>query len=177
MGYPQRLLGDDEHVELDLHPHWINLVLPVGAAVVILAAAAVGVSAVPSGSTGGAAQIAIGVVALILLWFTTVRAWLRWITTSYVVTSERVVVREGILSRTGRDIPLQRMNDVTFHHTFFERIIGSGTLTIESAGERGQVVLRDVPRVEYVQSTLYRLTEEDDIRRRRLGATAEAEED
>jgi uncharacterized membrane protein YdbT with pleckstrin-like domain len=172
VGYPQRLLGDDERVELDLHPHWVNLVLPVAAAVVILAAAAVGVAVVPSGSAGGIARIAIAVVAVILLWFAAVLPWLRWITTSYVVTSERVVVREGILSRTGRDIPLQRVNDVTFHHTILERLIGSGTLTIESAGERGQVVLDDVPRVEYVQSTLYRLAEEDDVRRRRLGATA-----
>lgn len=173
VGYPRRLLGEDEEVVLDLHQHWINLVLPVTAAVVILAGAAIGVSVAPSGSGGGIAQIAIGVVALILLWFGAVLPWLRWITTSYVVTSERVVIREGILARTGRDIPLQRVNDVTFHHTILERLIGSGTLTIESAGERGQIVLAEVPRVEFVQSELYRLAEEDDIRRRRLGATAD----
>lgn len=173
MAYPRRLLGEDEEVVLDLHQHWINLLLPVTAAVVILAGAAVGVSLVPSGSGGQAGQIAIAVVALILLWFAAILPWLRWITTSYVVTTERVVIREGILARTGRDIPLQRVNDVTFHHTVMERLIGSGTLTIESAGERGQIVLAEVPRVEFVQSTLYRLAEEDDIRRRRLGAVAD----
>jgi uncharacterized membrane protein YdbT with pleckstrin-like domain len=167
VGYPRRLLSDDEQVVLDMHPHWINLVLPVVAAAVILGAAVVGVSVVPSGATGQAAQIVILVVTLVLLWMATVRPWLRWVTTNYVVTSERVVVRGGILSRTGRDIPLQRINDVTFHHSIFERLLRSGTLTIESAGERGQVVLVDVPAVEVVQSTLYRLAEEDDLRRRR----------
>ncbi len=96
-----------------------------------------------------------------------IRPWLRWVTTSYVVTTHRVVIRAGIVSRTGRDVPLQRLNDVTFHHGLVERLLfRSGTLTIESAGERGQVVLDDVPRVEDVQSTIYRLAEEDDVRRR-----------
>jgi hypothetical protein len=44
-------------------------------------------------------------------------------------------------------------------------MLGCGTLVVESAGERGQVVLRDIPRVETVQGTLYRLVEEDSERR------------
>jgi len=92
--------------------------------------------------------------------------WLRWIMTSYVVTNERVLIRQGVLTRTGRDIPLNRVNDISFHHSLPERLIGSGTLTIESAGERGQLVLRSVPRVEHVHSTLYELGEALDLRRR-----------
>jgi uncharacterized membrane protein YdbT with pleckstrin-like domain len=78
-----------------------------------------------------------------------------------VFTNERVIMREGVFSREGRDIPLNRINDVSFQHTFFERLLGAGTLTIESAGERGQVVLDDIPRVEKIQSHLYELVEAD----------------
>ena len=75
------------------------------------------------------------------------------------MTNKRVVVRTGILSRTGRDIPLTRVNDVTFTHNLLERILRCGTLVVESAGERGQVQLTAVPRVEQVQRTLYELVE------------------
>jgi uncharacterized membrane protein YdbT with pleckstrin-like domain len=68
-------------------------------------------------------------------------------------------MRTGVFSRQGRDIPLNRVNDVSFQHNFFERLLGCGTLTIESAGERGQVVLSEIPHVEKIQSQLYDLVE------------------
>jgi uncharacterized membrane protein YdbT with pleckstrin-like domain len=72
-----------------------------------------------------------------------------------------VILREGVFSRDGRDIPMGRINDVSFSHNLIQRMLGCGTLTIESAGERGQVVLSNLPRVEKTQSVLYELVEED----------------
>ena len=66
-----------------------------------------------------------------------------------------------VLSRHGRDVPLTRVNDVSFQRSFVERLFGSGTLIVESAGERGQVVLKDVPDVEGVQRDIYRLVEDE----------------
>jgi uncharacterized membrane protein YdbT with pleckstrin-like domain len=86
--------------------------------------------------------------------------YLRWHTTLYVMTTDRIITRSGVLTRTGRDIPLSRVNDVSFSHNIFERMLRCGTLTVESAGERGQLVLADVPRVEQVQRELYRLVDE-----------------
>ena len=48
---------------------------------------------------------------------------------------------------------------MSFSHNVFERLLRCGTLTVESAGERGQLVLRDVPKVESVQRELYRLVD------------------
>jgi uncharacterized membrane protein YdbT with pleckstrin-like domain len=118
----------------------------------------------PSGSSARYVRIAILVVGLLVLGFVSLRPWLRWVTTIYVVTNRRVAVRVGVLARTGRDVPLTRVNDVTFTHSVVERLFGSGTLTIESAGERGQVVLEDVPHVEDVQRTIYRLVGDEDDR-------------
>ena len=59
---------------------------------------------------------------------------------------------------------------MTYHHSIVERLFGSGTLTVESAGERGQIALEDVPHVESVQREIYRLVEIDDERRRGLQA-------
>jgi len=141
---------------LHLHPHWKTLLAPAFYVVVVLAA----VGAAWAFWSGIAALI-IGVIGLILLGWLALWPWLRWRTTHYVFTNERVLLREGVLSRQGRDIPLGRINDVSFSHSLLERMLGCGTLTIESAGERGQVVLVDLPKVERTQSVLYELVETD----------------
>lgn len=169
VGFPEDILTSDEEVVLHLHPHWIRVALPAVGAMIIFLIAALGVFLVPAGDIRRPAQYAIIVAAVVLFFVLSFLPWLRWIMTSYVVTNERVLIREGVLTRSGRDIPLVRINDVSFHHTIAERLIGSGTLTIESAGERGQVILASVPRVERVHLTLYELAEAMDLRRRAGG--------
>jgi uncharacterized membrane protein YdbT with pleckstrin-like domain len=168
VAYPRRLLQDDEQVVLDLHPHWRRIFFPVLSVPVVVALVAFAAAKLPSSHYRGDGRWALLAVAVIILIFTFVRPWLRWISTSYVVTTHRVVLRDGVLARSGRDIPLSRINDVTFEHSVVERFLRSGTLLVESAGERGQVTLSDVPGVENVQRTLYRLVEQDDKRRRRM---------
>jgi membrane protein YdbS with pleckstrin-like domain len=89
---------------------------------------------------------------------------LRWRTTTYELTSRRLRMRDGIVTRHGRDIPLARINDVSFEKGPLDRLLGSGRLVVESAGEHGQILLRDIPRVESVQATLFRLVEEEQRR-------------
>ena len=112
----------------------------------------------------------IAVLAVLVAY--SLRPFLRWLTTHFVVTDRRVLVRTGVLARTGRDVPLSRINDITFSHTFLERLLGCGTLLVESAGERGQVTLTDVPKVEQVQRQLYDLVEDTDVRLRGLRSRA-----
>jgi uncharacterized membrane protein YdbT with pleckstrin-like domain len=166
VAYPRRLLQEGEEVVLDLHPHWRRIFFPVLSVPVVVALAVFAAAELPDHSWRGNARWGVAAVAFVILLFTFVRPWLRWITTSYVITSHRVVLRDGVLARSGRDIPLSRINDVTFDHSVIERVLRSGTLLVESAGERGQVTLADVPQVENTQRTLYRLIEQDDQRRR-----------
>ncbi|MEN3305846.1 MAG: hypothetical protein V7603_2048 [Micromonosporaceae bacterium] len=162
MGFPESVLTKDEHVEVHLHPHWKALVRPVFFLVVVVAAiVAAGVFLAGKGTTQNIGFLVVIGVGLVVFGWLTVWPWLTWRTTHYVFTNERVIMREGVFSREGRDIPLNRINDVSFQHSFFERLLGAGTLTIESAGERGQVVLNDIPRVEKIQSQLYELVESD----------------
>ena len=156
MGYPSKLLSEGEDVVLELHPHWKVLVLPVLSLLAVLGLTGF-LLAVVEDEIG---RYVIGGVASLLLLVFFLVPFLRWRTTLFVITDRRVVVRSGILSRTGRDIPLSRVNDVTFAHNVIERILGCGTLVVESAGERGQVELTDVPKVEHVQRTLYELVEQ-----------------
>ncbi|MBC7679823.1 MAG: PH domain-containing protein [Pseudorhodobacter sp.] len=155
MAYPAKLLTVGEEVVLDLHPHWKRLALPVLVLLVVLGLTGFLLAQV-SDQVG---QLAIVGVAAVLLVLFVVVPFLRWRTTLFVITTRRVVVRTGVLSRQGRDVPLSRINDVTFSHDLVERLLGCGTLVVESAGERGQVTLTEVPRVETVQRTLYDLVE------------------
>ena len=160
MAYPKKLLGDGETIVLDLHPHWKVLFLPVVELLVVLAAAGF-LFAQDYGSTANYVIAGVAALAVLVLF---VVPLLKWRTTHFVVTTERVVMRSGVLSRQGRDIPLVRINDVSFTTTFFERLLGCGTLVVESAGERGQVTLTEIPRVEKVQRTVYDLVDKSDDR-------------
>lgn len=161
MAFPEDVLTKDEHVVLHLHPHWKALVRPVTVLLVGLAAVVVGWIFLPAGSGGTVAMyVIIGVVVLALLWLA-LWPYLVWRTTHYVFTNERVMLQHGVFARDRRDIPLSRVNDHAMTQRFSERLLGCGTLTIESAGERGQSVLVDIPRVERVQTTLYELVEAD----------------
>src|SRR6059058_5256599 len=110
MAYPRKLLGEGETVVLDLHPHWKVMFLPFLELLAVLALAGF-LLAVVDGSTAHYAIVGVGLLLLLVLF---VIPLLKWRTTHFVVTSERVVMRSGVLGRQGRDIPLNRINDVSF---------------------------------------------------------------
>jgi uncharacterized membrane protein YdbT with pleckstrin-like domain len=85
------------------------------------------------------------------------------------------MTRLGILSHTGRDIPLNRINNAMYEQSFFERIVNSGTLVVESAGEDGQQVFRNIPNADETQQLINRLVEGDHDRRSRNAARYEAQ--
>jgi uncharacterized membrane protein YdbT with pleckstrin-like domain len=165
MAKDSRLLGDDEQLVVDTHPHWKALLLPAVAVPVVVGLASWAVFAMGDFTGRGYAQIAVVVVAVLLLVWVSLLPWLRWRTTRFMVTSRRVVIRSGVISRTGRDIPLTRVNDVTFTHGLVDRLLGCGTLLIESGGERGQLVIGELPRVEEIQRQLSDLVEEANLPR------------
>ncbi|MGH8889199.1 MAG: PH domain-containing protein [Acidothermaceae bacterium] len=158
-------MSDGEEIVLDLHPHWGQLVVPALVLLVVCGLGGYGIAAAPHGSAHRIVQWIILAVAVVLIFWFTVLRYLRWVTTRYVLTTDRLIIRTGIVARHGRDVPLNRINDVSFSETLFERILRSGTLVVESAGERGQISLTDVPGVEHVQRELYRMVEENQNRR------------
>ncbi|MEO6713223.1 MAG: PH domain-containing protein [Mycobacteriales bacterium] len=170
MGYPKRMLDENEDVVFDLHPHWKVLVWPVVIAVVTVFAAAFASAQAGNLDQAALARIVIAIAAALVIGFISIAPAVRWAMTHFVLTTKRVIMRNGVLSRIGRDIPLFRVNDVTFSHTMWERLFGAGTLTVESAGERGQVTLADIPHVEAVHRELYRLVEMHEDARRTPGS-------
>jgi uncharacterized membrane protein YdbT with pleckstrin-like domain len=168
--YPEKVLADDEEVVRHLHPHWLTVAWPVVLFLLLVGGASFGAAVVPAGSQQGVVRLAIVVLALLLALVFVVAPLVRWRTTHYVVTTHRLLFREGVLSRRGRDVGLSRITDVSYSQTLWERLIDSGTLTIETAGEGGATVLRHIPDSDGVQQLLNQVVEEDADRRARESA-------
>lgn len=171
MAYPDKILAKDEKVVEHLHPSWITLVPATLWFIVICAATGFGLAEIYNNMDSGTGRtvlvIVVIVVAFLLLCWLSFAPWIQWRTTHYVFTSHRVLIRRGVLRRTGRDISLQRISDVSFSQSLWDRVVRAGTVTIESAGEQGQEVLTNIPRSDDVQQMINRLIEEDTGRRSR----------
>lgn len=167
MGFPRQLLNDNEELVLDLRPHWFFLFEPT---ISLLGAVIVGIVVMGTGQPDWL-KFSTGVVIFgVLVWFGV--RYLKWITTNFVVTSDRVVYRVGVLAKRGIEIPLERINTVFFSQSIFERMIGAGDLGIESAGERGSETFQDVRKPSAVQNEIYRQMEANTSRT--YGAVREA---
>jgi uncharacterized membrane protein YdbT with pleckstrin-like domain len=149
VGLSPKLLGADEHVVIHTRTHAKALILPVLALIVVAAAVGVGVALVPD-SARPVGQFALAVVGLVLVIWWTLIPFLRWRTTTYTVTNRRLITRRGILNKIGKDMPLMRINDVSYERTLLDRILGCGTLYVQTAAEGGTIELEDVPDVERV---------------------------
>ena len=158
MGYPDNVLTQDEQVILHRHPHWKQLIGPVLALLVITALASFGGAVVSRTDwdprTRQVTLAVIGALWLLLALWLTLRPFLAWRSTHFVITDRRVMYRHGLLTRSGIDIPLARINSVEFRHGVLDRMVRSGTLVIESASQ-DPLEFDDVPQVEQVHSLLY----------------------
>jgi uncharacterized membrane protein YdbT with pleckstrin-like domain len=164
MPYPDKLLASDEEIVRHLHPHGLTVFWPVVRLLLVVGAASFGAALVPPGPQQGVLRLALLGVAAVLVLVTVVVPLLRWRTTHYVITTHRLLFREGILTRRGRDLGLSRITDVSYTQTLWERIINSGTITIQTAGENA-TVLRQIPDSDGVQQLLNHMVEEDADRR------------
>jgi membrane protein YdbS with pleckstrin-like domain len=156
MPFPRKLLVPNEELVLEMRPHWIALVMPAIVTVLVVVGYAFAVSYAPDDGTGRSVLVwGATLIALFLLILFPVRRIIAWATSWFVVTSERVIHREGWISKRSMEIPLEKINDVRFHQGVFERMIGAGDLIISSASEFGREVFGDIRNPEEVQRTIY----------------------
>jgi len=158
VGYPDNVLAGDERVVLHRHPHWKRLIGPVFVLLLSTAVAGFGLGVVNRMTWDQTAKnivmIVIGVIWLILVGWLVAWPLLNWRSTHFVITDRRVMFRHGVMTRSGIDIPLARINSVEFRHGLVDRVLRTGTLIIESASQ-DPLEFHDIPRVEQVHSLLY----------------------
>jgi uncharacterized membrane protein YdbT with pleckstrin-like domain len=158
VAFPQKLLNDGEQVALDLRPHWWYMSEPTAA---LVGSILLGVIALMVDVTV-LKYLAAVLLLFCLAWFGI--RYAKWSTTNFVVTSDRVISRYGVVAKHGIEIPLERINTVFFNQSIFERLLGAGDLGIESAGERGAETFEDVRKPAIVQNEIYRQMESNSNR-------------
>jgi uncharacterized membrane protein YdbT with pleckstrin-like domain len=150
-------LPDGEEVVIRLRPHARVLARPLLVLLGALALGGFGAGRVPEGSWQGPGRWAVAAVTAAVVVRFCLLPWLRWLSTTYLVTERRVTLERGVLRRSSRGVPLSRVADVGVERTLGQRLFGSGTLVLDTVGERGGLVLRDVPAVRDVAEQLNEL--------------------
>jgi uncharacterized membrane protein YdbT with pleckstrin-like domain len=168
VAYPKKHLNDSEQVVLELKPHWWFLVPRLALLILVLIVAVLVLVQVDN----AAAEFLLGIGVLAGLVYFAIR-YAQWATTDFVVTSDRVIYRSGVLAKSGIEIPLERINTVVFNQGIFERALGAGDLEIESAGDTPSH-FSDIRKPDYVQAEIYRQMESNENRKfDRLGGHVE----
>ena len=165
MSYPERFLTEGESVIREFRPHWRLLIVPFSWTLLFAAGVILTWIYPPDDSTFD--WVVTGVIGVLFLRLG-LYPFITWWFTHYVLTNERLIRRSGILSRKGKEIPLENINDMSFSQTILERVLRSGDLLIESAGEQGQSRFTDIPQPEAFQSLIYRARE---LRSKELGSS------
>ncbi len=97
-------------------------------------------------------------IALAVLMFV-IPLWrhLRQLSETYTLTTQKIEVRTGILSRTVRNLPLIKIQDVTLRLSVLQRLLGLGDVVIDSAAGTGRIFLRNVASPQQVSNDILRL--------------------
>ncbi|MGH9104971.1 MAG: PH domain-containing protein, partial [Acidimicrobiales bacterium] len=147
MAFPERLLNPGEDVVVYARPHWKYLSPPFFLALAAVAGSiAALVAQVPRWS-----EVAVGAVLVLCLFWLAGR-YLRWVTTAFVVTTGRLVLRRGVLRRSSREILIDRLTDITCSQSLVDRVLRCGDVLIESPGRDSPDVFRDLPHPMAVQN-------------------------
>ncbi len=153
MAISSKLLNEGERVLVTTRTHVKVLLLPA-LALIVVAGLAGYLSSLPSGDQAGIWRLVVWVIAgALIVWFS-VAPFLRWLMRTYTFTNRRLITRNGVLTRRGHDIPLNRVSDISYEKGLVDRIFGCGTLVVSGASEVGRVPLHDIPHVEQVQLTV-----------------------
>jgi membrane protein YdbS with pleckstrin-like domain len=164
MAFPRRLLREGEDLVVDLRPHPVAIAFQVFVGVLVIVALILVLVNIPDSWASWVRWLtfilAVGVIVVVCI-----PGIVGWLTSHFVVTTERVIHRSGWISKHQTDIPLDRIQNIAFKQSVFERMIGAGDITLESAGEESDTTFSDVRHPEQVQKTIYDLRERDEQRR------------
>ncbi|MDN5759090.1 MAG: PH domain-containing protein [Tomitella sp.] len=136
MGYPDSVLEHDEVVLWHRHPHWKSVAAAAVLLPVLTCVAGIGGGLIERYATGTLSTVLFILLAVLWcagVWWRCVWPWLTWRSTHFVVTDRRVMARQGVFSRTGFEVELDRISDVRYSRSLADRLVGAGTLVLRSS--------------------------------------------
>jgi membrane protein YdbS with pleckstrin-like domain len=155
--YPERLLVAGERVARHVRPHWRMLVLPAVLPVVVAFLGAWLVALTRPTPWFVTVLVAVLVVGLALVGWFSFAPVLRWRSTHFVVTDRRILVREGVVTRTGVAVVGASITAVRTTRTVTERLLGCGTLVVAVDDTREPWQFDGIGRVDRVAAEVERM--------------------
>jgi len=168
MAFPRDLLAEHEELIFEKRPHWVALVPAALWTIGLLVALLLGYRALDAifESDASTPKAILGLVVTGLWVFFAVVAFMRWRFTLFVLTTDRLITRSGVIAKHSKEIPLERINDVTFKQSIVERMLGAGDLLLDSSGDLGPARITAVQKPEEVQLLIYKESEKNENRMR-----------
>jgi membrane protein YdbS with pleckstrin-like domain len=121
-----------ERQVITVHQHPAVLIRPIFEVLVGLAIAGWLSSSIAHGN--GTALLVIWILWVLLLLRLGVKAY-EWSETYFVVTSQRMLLQTGLVTRKVNMMPLSKVTDMSFQRSSLGRILGYGEFILESAGQ------------------------------------------
>ncbi len=154
-----------ERILVSSSRHWVVLLRPFATTILAAAVSLVILSLLP---LAGELRlllmlgVALAGIAVLNLYY-----W-GWRAHEYVLTDQRVILNEGIVSKFSRSIAIDRIQDLTTFQGLWGRTWGFGDIELESAGREGAELLSTVPRPQQLRNAIFAQIEA----RRRPGGSA-----
>jgi membrane protein YdbS with pleckstrin-like domain len=142
-----------ENVAAVVRRHWIVLVAPFGVALFLLG----GLTASAFVRRPGVVPAAAALLAAAAAWAGW--RWLDWRFDLWAVTSQRVIDEQGILAVRMVDSPLDTIHNVTCEQSFWGRVLGYGTLNLQTGAEHGLTTIESVGSPQELRATILEMKE------------------
>ena len=130
--FPREYVGTGETVIYETRPSVVPFLLGGIAYLIlglIITSSAAGLATAAPGAFGFVVFLFIVLPIIVILW-----GYLNWMRTSYAITDKRAMQSQGVLSRNTSDCQYNKVQSVTLHQSFFDRIFGYGNLIFATAG-------------------------------------------
>jgi uncharacterized membrane protein YdbT with pleckstrin-like domain len=156
---PKQLLAGESLAFPPVHRHWIVMVRGLGPMAVITLALLLVADVAARALLPGELRLLLTVFLLAVLVLSAISVWVRWMEDALTVTDQRVILEEGVLRRSSRVIPLDRVQDVSTTQTLFGRLFDYGSVAIDAAGTGGTERFDHVASPERLRDQVFLLTE------------------
>ena len=139
-----------ENLVLKAHPHWIVVIKSIWVPIALVVLVLIADFTILRENYNNwnlplhfRLFLTLGVTAIAGLWLIVV--WIRWQSTAYTLTDQRVKIETGVFGRQEKVIPIDRIQDCTTKMSLLGRMLGYGRVEIDAAGAQGAEVLDHLP--------------------------------
>jgi uncharacterized membrane protein YdbT with pleckstrin-like domain len=146
--------------------HWVVLLRPIATTILAVVVLLVVLTLLP---LAGELRLFLMLGAALAALFVINLYYWGWRAHEYVLTDQRVILNEGIVSKFSRSIAIDRIQDLTTFQGLWGRTWGFGDIELESAGREGAELLSTVPRPQQLRNAIFAQIES---RRRPGGSTS-----